>query len=62
MLLGAIPETSAGKLLYAAQVALGGARAEEKSREMAGYAVYANLTESETARVKKFMPQRSKIA
>lgn len=62
MLLGAIPETSAGKLLYAAQVALGAARAEEKSREMAGYAVYANLTESETARVKKFMPQRSKIA
>ncbi len=62
ILLGAIPEASAGKLLYAAQVALGAVSAEEKSREMAGYAVYANLTEVETARVKKFMPQRSKIA
>jgi hypothetical protein len=62
ILLGAIPETSAGKLLYAAQVALGAVSAEEKSREMAGYAVYANLTETEAARVKKFMPQRSKIA
>ena len=62
ILLGAIPETSAGKLLYAAQVALGAVSAEEKSREMAGYAVYANLTETEAARVKKFMPQRTKIA
>ena len=62
ILVGAIPENSAGKLLYAAQVALGAVSAEEKSREMAGYAVYANLTESEAARVKKFMPQRSKIA
>jgi hypothetical protein len=62
ILLGAIPATDAGKLLYAAQVALGAVGAEEKSREMAGYAVYANLTASETAHVKKFMPQRSKIA
>ena len=62
ILLGAIPESSAGKLLYAAQVALGAVSAEEKSREMAGYAVYANLSETETARVKKFMPKRSKIA
>jgi hypothetical protein len=62
MLLGAIPETNAGKLLYAAQVALGAVGAEERSREMAGYAVYASLTESETAHVKKFLPQRSKIA
>lgn len=62
ILLGAIDDKHAGKLLYAAQVALGAIGAEEKSREMAGYAVYANLTASETARVKKFMPQRSKIA
>jgi hypothetical protein len=62
ILLGAIPESSAGKLLYAAQVALGAVSAEEKSREMAGYAVYANLSETETARVKKFMPRRSKTA
>ena len=62
ILLGAIPESSAGKLLYAAQVALGAVSAEEKSRESAGYAVYANLSETETARVKKFMPKRSKIA
>jgi hypothetical protein len=62
MLLGAIPENNAGKLLYAAQVALGAVGAEEKSREMAGYAVYANLTEAETACVKKVLPQRSKMA
>jgi hypothetical protein len=60
MLLGAIPENNAGKLLYAAQVALFAVGAEERSQEMAGYAVYANLSESETARVKKFIPQRSK--
>jgi hypothetical protein len=62
ILLGAIDDKSSGKLLYAAQVALFAVASEEKSREMAGYAVYANLTESETARVKKFMPQRSKTA
>jgi hypothetical protein len=62
ILLGAIPESSAGKLLYAAQVALGAVSAEEKSRESAGYAVYANLSETETAHVKKFIPKRSKIA
>ncbi|MGD0479009.1 MAG: hypothetical protein ABSA42_02485 [Terracidiphilus sp.] len=62
ILLGAIPATDAGKLLYAAQVALGAVGAEEKSREMAGYAIYASLSASETARVKKFMPQQSKIS
>jgi hypothetical protein len=62
ILLGAIHGTSAGKLLYAAQVALFAIASEEKSREMAGYAVYANLSETETARVKKFMPQRSRTA
>jgi hypothetical protein len=62
MLLDAIPETNAGKLLYAAQVALGAVGAEERSQQLAGHAVHANLTEAGTARVKKFPPQRSKIA
>jgi hypothetical protein len=62
ILLGSIDGKSSGKLLYAVQVALFAVASEEKSREMAGYAVYVNLTESETARVKKFMPQRSRTA
>jgi len=60
MLLGAISEKNAGKLLYAAQVALSVCCAEERSRELTGYAVYAALTESEAENVKKFLPQRSK--
>ena len=60
MLLGAIPEANGGKLLYAAQVALGAVGAEERSRELTGYAVYAALTESEAENVKKFLPHRSK--
>ncbi|MFZ0337116.1 MAG: hypothetical protein WAL45_03730 [Terracidiphilus sp.] len=62
ILLGAIPETNAGKLLYAAQVALGAVSAEERSREMAGYAAYANLSEAQTTCLKKLLPQRRKIA
>jgi len=60
MLLGAIGDKNAGKLLYAAQVALAVCCAEERSRELTGYAVYAALTESEAENVKKFLPQRSK--
>ena len=60
MLLGAISEKNAGKLLYAAQVALSVCCAEERSRELTGYAVYAALTESEAENVKKFLPRRSK--
>jgi hypothetical protein len=60
ILLGAISDANAGKLLYAAQVAVTVCCAEEKSRERTGYAVYASLTESEAEHVKKFMPQRSK--
>jgi hypothetical protein len=62
ILLGAIDDKNAGKLLYAAQVAIVANSADEKSRERAGYSVYADLTESEAARVKKFMPQRSRIS
>jgi hypothetical protein len=60
MLLGAIADKNAGKLLYAAQVALAVCCAEERSRELTGYAVYAALTESEAENVKKFLPRRSK--
>ena len=60
MLLGAIADKNAGKLLYAAQVALAVCCAEERSRELTGYAVYAALTESEAENVKKFLPHRSK--
>jgi hypothetical protein len=60
ILIGAIAEKFAGKLLYAAQVALAVCSAEEKSRELTGYAVYASLTASEAENVKKFLPQRSK--
>ena len=62
MLLGAIPEANGGKLLYAAQVALAVFCAEERSREMAGYAVYANLTEAGTACARKLLAPPSKIA
>jgi len=62
VLMGAIEEKYAGKLLYAAQVATAVTSAEELSRERAGYAVYANLSAAETERVKKFMPRRSKTS
>ncbi len=60
LLLGAVPENNAGKLLYAAQVALAVCVAEERSRELTGYAVYAALTESQAEHVQKFLPRRSK--
>jgi hypothetical protein len=62
MLLGAIPEANGGKLLYAAQVALGAVGAEERSREMAGYAVYADLTGAGLACARKLLAPPSKIA
>jgi hypothetical protein len=62
MLLGAIPEKNAGKLLYAAQVALAVFCAEERSREMAGYAVYADLTGAGLACARKLLAPPSKIA
>jgi hypothetical protein len=62
ILLGAVDDKNSGKLLYAAQVALAAVGAEERSQQLAGYAVYANLTESEAVRVKKFLPQRSRNA
>ena len=62
ILLGAIYDKNSGKLLYAAQVALGAASAEERSREMAGYAVYADLTETGLRCAKKLLSPRSKIA
>ncbi len=62
MLLGAIGEKYSGKLLYAAQVALAVCCAEERSRELAGYAVYADLTEAGTACARKLLSPRSKIS
>jgi hypothetical protein len=62
MLLGAIPEANGGKLLYAAQVALAVFCAEERSREMAGYAVYADLTGAGLACARKLLAPPSKIA
>jgi hypothetical protein len=62
MLLGAISEKNAGKLLYAAQVALAVCCAEERSREMAGYAVYAELTGAGLACARKLLSPRSKIS
>jgi hypothetical protein len=62
MLLGAIGEKNAGKLLYAAQVALAVCCAEERSRELAGYAVYADLTEAGTACARKLLSPRSRIS
>jgi hypothetical protein len=58
ILLGAIDDKDAGKLLYAAQVAIVAASADEKSRERAGYAIYADLSETEMKHVKKFMPKK----
>jgi hypothetical protein len=61
ILLGAIADKNSGKLLYAAQVALAVCCAEERSRELTGYAVYAALTETEAESVRKqFLPRRSK--
>jgi hypothetical protein len=60
MLLGAIDEKHGAKLLYAVQIALTAASAQEKSQEAAGYAVYATLTDSEARCAQKLMPQRSR--
>ncbi len=62
MLLGAIDDKNAVKLLYAAQVALAACCAEERSRELAGYAVYADLTETQTQCARKLLSPRSKIS
>ncbi len=59
MLLGVIGENNGGKLLYAAQVAIVAAGAEDRAQKAAGYAAYANLTASEARSVQKFMPRRS---
>ena len=60
MLLGAIDEKQGTKLLYAVQIALTAASAQEKSHEAAGYAVYAELSESEARHAQKCIPHRSK--
>ena len=60
MLLDAIDEKHGTKLLYAVQIALTAASAQEKSQEAAGYAVYANLSDSEAQHVQKAMPLRSR--
>lgn len=61
ILLGAIDHKIAGKLLYAAQVAIVACSVDEKAQRFAGIAAYADLTESEARHVKKFLPQRSKV-
>jgi hypothetical protein len=58
ILLGAIDDKDAGKLLYAAQVALSAASSEDKVQRYAGIAAYASLTETEMQHVKKFMPKK----
>ena len=47
-------------LVTGASSGIGRALAVQAAR--AGYAVYANLSATETAHVKKFIPKRSKIA
>ncbi len=56
ILLGAIPEKDGGKLLYAAQVALAAAKSDRNTQNVP--APYANLTDSEAKRARKFEDKR----
>ncbi len=58
ILIGAIADKNGGKLLYAAQVALAIANSDQKSQNVP--APYANLTDSEAERARKFEDVRSK--
>lgn len=55
MLLGAIDEKHGTKLLYAAQVALSVAGAEDKAKKTAAHAANPNHAETETRRLPKSM-------